>query len=179
MRPKDQRGAAVENLEPLSQIISELNDRFGLNLGPEHRVTLQQIQNALEDDAGLEASARENARLTFDDKPITHAALKTIAAFLNTDGGDLLLGVAGDGTVLGIELDHLESDDKVMRHLIQVIQNGLGDRAGTCVDPKTQIVDGKTVCLVSCQRSPEPVFLEWKGLEVTAEGDFFVSSTLR
>jgi Coenzyme F390 synthetase len=53
---------------------------------------------------------------------------------------------------------------------------GLGDRAGTCIDPKTQIVDGKTVCVVSCQRSPEPVFLKWKGLETNPEGDLFVRS---
>ena len=50
-----------------------------------------------------------------------------------------------------------------MRHLAQAVRNGLGDRAGTCIDPKTQIVEGKTVCLVSCQRSPEPVYLRWKG----------------
>jgi hypothetical protein len=30
--------------------------------------------------------------------------------------------------------------------------------------------------VVSCQRSPEPVFLRWKGLEVTTEGDLFVRS---
>ena len=47
-----------------------------------------------------------------DDKNSSHAALKTIAAFLNTGGGDLLLGVADDGTVLGIEHDRLETDDK-------------------------------------------------------------------
>jgi hypothetical protein len=34
----------------------------------------------------------------------------------------------------------------------------------------------KTVCVVSCQRSPEPVFLKWKGLEAKADGDFFVRS---
>src|SRR5947209_6796996 len=95
-----------------------------------------------------------------DDKLVTHAALKTIAAFLNTDGGDLLIGVADDGSLVGIERDQLESDDKFMRHLAQVVRNGLGDRASTCIDPKTQIVDGKTVCVVSCQRSPEPVFLK-------------------
>ena len=61
-----------------------------------------------------------------------------------------------------------------MRHLAQVVRNGLGDRAGTCIDPKTQVVEGKTVCVVSCQRSPEPVFLKWKGMEATPEGDFFV-----
>ena len=63
-----------------------------------------------------------------------------------------------------------------MRHLAQVVRNGLGDRAGTCIDPKTQIVEGKTVCVVSCQRSPEPVFLKWKGMEATPDGDFFVRS---
>ncbi len=111
-----------------------------------------------------------------DDKLVTHSTLKTIAAFLNTEGGDLLIGVADDGSIVGIERDQLESEDKFMRHLAQVVRNGLGDRAGTCIDPKTQIVQGKTACVVSCQRSPEPVFLKWKGVEVTPEGDFFVRS---
>ena len=76
----------------------------------------------------------------------------------------------------GIERDRLESDDKFMRRLAQSVRNGLGDRAGTCIDPKTQIVEGRTVCVVSCQRSPEPVFLRWKALEARADGDFFVRS---
>lgn len=75
-----------------------------------------------------------------------------------------------------IERDQLESDDRFMRHLSQIVRNGLGDRAGTCIDPECQVVQGRTVCVVSCQRSPEPVFLEWKGMEATAEGDFFVRS---
>jgi len=111
-----------------------------------------------------------------DDKGITHAVLKTTAAFLNTEGGDLLIGVADDRSIVGIELDRLENDDKFMRHLAQVVRNGLGDRARTCIDPRTQVVQGKTVCVVTCQRSPEPVFLKWKGLETSPEGDFYVRS---
>lgn len=254
MRIKEHYGKEEEHLEPLSQIIAELNERFGLNLGPEHRVTLEQIRDALDGDAGPGASARvntrENVRLTFDpkvedkiqeivetnfelykritddpvfgqtlknflfddyirrhrraeellklkesktlefksslrwdikedrkdDKRITHAVLKTIAAFLNTEGGDLSIGVADDRTVLGIEHDRLDDDDKYLRHLVQVVRNGLGERAGTCIDPTTQIVHGKTVCLVSCQRSPEPVFLRWKDMVSQAEGDFYVRS---
>jgi hypothetical protein len=38
------------------------------------------------------------------------------------------------------------------------------------------VIDGKSVCVVTCQRSPEPVFLKWKGMEATPEGDFFVRS---
>ena len=249
-KPRD--GGPEEELEALSRIIEALNERFGLNLGPEHRVTLEQIRSALDGDAGLDASARvntrENVRLTFDpkvedkiqeivetnfdlykritddpdfgralknylfddyirrhrraeellklqesktlefksslrwnlkedrkdDRHVTHAALKTIAAFLNTEGGDLLIGADDDRKVLGIEHDRLETDDKFMLHLAQAVRNGLGDPAGTCIDPKTQIVDGKTVCLVSCQRSPGPVYLRWKGMEKSADGDFYV-----
>jgi predicted HTH transcriptional regulator len=107
---------------------------------------------------------------------VTHSVLKTIAAFLNTEGGDLLIGVADDRSIVGIEKDRFDSDDKFRLHLAQIVRNALGDRAGTCIDPKMQIVDGKTVCVVSCQRSPEPVFLKWKGMEATTEGDFFVRS---
>ena len=107
---------------------------------------------------------------------MSHAVLKTIAAFLNTEGGDLLIGIADDGTPVGIDADRLETDDRFMGHLAQVVRNGLGDRASTCIDPKTQIVAGKTVCVVSCQRSPEPVYLSWEGIESAAEGDFFVRS---
>lgn len=98
------------------------------------------------------------------------------AAFLNTEGGDLLIGVTDDHTVVGIDHDRLDNDDKFMRHLVQVVHNGLGDRAGTCVDPGMQIVQGKTVCVVSCQRSPEPVFLKWKGTQQNPDGDFYVRS---
>ena len=107
---------------------------------------------------------------------MTHAALKSIAAFLNTEGGDLLIGVDDDRKVLGIEHDRLESDDKFMRHLAQAVRNGLGDHASTCVDSRSQVVEGKTVCLVSCQRSPEPVYLRWKSPEKAANGDLYVRS---
>jgi predicted HTH transcriptional regulator len=111
-----------------------------------------------------------------DDRIVTHAVLKTIAAFLNTEGGDLLIGVGDDKSIVGIAPDRFENEDKFMLHLSQVVRNGLGDRAGTCIDPKMQIVQGKTVCVITCQRSPEPVFLKWKGIEASPEGDFFVRS---
>jgi type I restriction enzyme R subunit len=243
-----------EELEPLSRIIAELNERFGLNLGLQHRVTLGHVMEKLHADPALDAAARvntrENVRLTFDqklerliqeivetnfdlykritddrtfgeaiknrlfdqylhrhrqaeelikqgesktlefkatlrfnlqenhidDKVVTHAVLKTIAAFLNTDGGDLLIGVADDHSVVGIAVDGFENEDRFMLHLAQVVRDGLGDRASTCIDPKTQVIEEKTVCLVSCQRSPEPVFLRWRGTEQDSEGDFYVRS---
>jgi type I restriction enzyme, R subunit len=253
MATKPARALAPEELEPLSRIIATLNDRFGLHLGPEHRVTLAQMMERLDADPALDASVRvntrENVRLTFDQKveqviqdivdtnfdlykritddpgfghvlkdflfdqylrahrtaedlikrgqsrtlefrstfrwnlrddrddaSITHAALQTIAAFLNGEGGDLLLGVADDGSIVGIERDQLETDDQFIRHLARMVREGLGDRAGACIDPRTQVIQGRTVCVVGCQRSAEPVFLKWKGVDASPEGDFIVRS---
>ena len=39
---KDTQGPIPDEVEMLSRIIAELNERFGLDLGPEHRVTLSQ-----------------------------------------------------------------------------------------------------------------------------------------
>src|SRR5690606_20286991 len=41
MATKSTRAAAEEEVEPLSRIIAELNERFGVNLGPENRVTIE------------------------------------------------------------------------------------------------------------------------------------------
>ncbi len=66
---KDAHGHVPEEIETLSRIIAELNERFGIELGPEHRVTLSQMMERLADDAALDAAARvntrENVRLTF------------------------------------------------------------------------------------------------------------------
>jgi type I restriction enzyme R subunit len=255
IQEKAPTGKEGEHVDPLSEIIRRLNERFGANLREEDRVTLRHVAQRLEQDTALDASARvntrENVRLTFEHKfndifqeiinsnfdlyrratddesfgtalkdylfdqylrrhrevkeliargesktlefkstlrwnmkenrkdaqRVTHAVLKTIAAFLNTEGGDLIIGVTDTGEIIGIEADEFESNDKFTQHLAQVVRNGLGDRASTCIDPRIQKLNGKSVCLVACERSPEPVFLKWKGITPDApEGDFYVRS---
>lgn len=59
-----------EEIERLSQIIRELNERFGTDFTEEDRVFIQQLEDKLAGDPSLTASVRtntpENARLTFD-----------------------------------------------------------------------------------------------------------------
>jgi type I restriction enzyme R subunit len=71
--PTGPRGSILpipEDLEPLSQIIRELNERFGANLGENARTSIQQLEAQLAQDPALEASicanTRDNARLTFE-----------------------------------------------------------------------------------------------------------------
>ncbi len=63
-------GKPEEQLEPLSQILKLLNERFGTNFAEEDKEFLETLEGKLDTDAGLAASfavnTRENARLTFD-----------------------------------------------------------------------------------------------------------------
>lgn len=94
---------------------------------------------------------------------ITHAALKTIAAFANSEGGCLLLGVADDGTALGIEADKFQNEDKYLLHLMDAIKTTMGANVAALVDPKFDVLQGKRVCVVRCRKSHEPVYLRKKG----------------
>ncbi len=73
LQPVGPKGSAIlfpEDLEPLSLIIRELNERFGANLGENTRASIQQLEAQLAQDPALEASiranTRDNARLTFE-----------------------------------------------------------------------------------------------------------------
>lgn len=60
----------AEEKEPLSQIISDLNERFGTEFTDEDRIFIEELESRLVQHPGLEASVRantpDNARLTFD-----------------------------------------------------------------------------------------------------------------
>jgi type I restriction enzyme, R subunit len=72
--PKDEKGPRGtkkdEELEPLSVIIERLNERFGLDLGPDEVTSVEMLEDTLVRNPALGNSLRvnppENARLSFD-----------------------------------------------------------------------------------------------------------------
>ena len=60
----------IEQIEPLSQIIQDLNSRFGTDFTEDERVFIQQLENKLDQNPALQASLQvnspENVRLTFN-----------------------------------------------------------------------------------------------------------------
>lgn len=59
-----------EDIEPLSQIIKELNERFGTDFSEDDRVFIEQLMGRLDENPAVAASIQvntpDNARLTFD-----------------------------------------------------------------------------------------------------------------
>lgn len=101
-------------------------------------------------------------------KPLQTATLKTIAAFLNSrEGGTLLIGVADDGSVFGLESDYASlrkegKDDRDLfgLHLTQAIVNSVGMAAAANISHEILEVAGKDLCRVHVRPSAFPVEAE-------------------
>ncbi len=87
------------------------------------------------------------------------AWLKTVAAFLNTDGGRLVIGVDDKGQPLGTQLDAFESDDKYLLHANNRLQQHIGAEHAASVRFGLFPINGKKVLLVECSPAAKPVFL--------------------
>jgi len=106
----------------------------------------------------LEYCLREKKKADY----VLRSALKTVAGFLNTQGGTLFVGVEDGGGIPGVnfELDkfHRGSEDQMILHLTNKIKSDLGSDALQYVDKEIHEVDGNLVLVVECAPSKTPVF---------------------
>ena len=94
------------------------------------------------------------------DKAIERAWLKGVVAFLNTDGGALLLGVSDDGEILDNKHDAFGNNDKYQLHFNNLISSHIGAEFSDYIRLELVCVEGKIVGMVDCKRSKEPIFLK-------------------
>ena len=88
------------------------------------------------------------------------SVLKTIAGFLNNNGGTLLVGVADDGEVLGLEADNFPNEDKYGLHLVNLISDRIGQIFLPYVHAHFRDQDDKRVLVVRCERGPKAAFVK-------------------
>jgi predicted HTH transcriptional regulator len=94
------------------------------------------------------------------DKTMEHACLKTIAAFLNSHGGYLLVGVNDKGQAVGLEKDDFPNEDKMNLHLVNLLKQRLGPEHMVHIEPRFESLGDKRVLIVKCKPSKLPVFLK-------------------
>ncbi len=94
---------------------------------------------------------------------LRHSVLKTIAAFLNTEGGTLIIGVEDDGSIYGLEQDLLlvrNSQDRFEQLLANLITEALGPQYNHLIHGRFEKIEGKLVYVVDVEKAPGPVFLK-------------------
>lgn len=94
--------------------------------------------------------------------------LKTLAGFLNSShGGTLLIGVADDGTIIGLEKDYQTlkkpNQDGFEQSIMTAISTNLGADLCSLVHVLFHVIDQKDICRLIISPAHRPVFLTQNG----------------
>ena len=98
-------------------------------------------------------------------KRLRYSVLKTIAAFLNSAGGTLVIGVEDDGRICGLSNDlkttHHSRDKS--EHLTTLIAERIGPQYSLFIRTRFDSIEENSVCVVDVDKAHEPVFVKDPG----------------
>ena len=110
----------------------------------------------------FKSTARCNLHTGAPDPAIAWAVIKTIAAFMNTHGGTLLVGVDDHGRPVGIERDYPfvkgRARDGWELWLTTVVKTALGTIAATDLLVRFCAIDDGTLARIDVRPGVQPVF---------------------
>lgn len=115
----------------------------------------------------FKSSLRWDYALNRSNKQIELEITKTVAGFLNHNGGNLLIGVADDGAVLGLEKDYgtlkRKNRDGFEQLLMRLVKDKLGADTCAMVHVMFHGFNGEDVCRVIVEPSHRPVYVQHDG----------------
>lgn len=114
----------------------------------------------------FKSTLRTNMHTAQKDPKMELAVLKTIAGFLNSSGGGtLIVGVADDGTPVGVDVDGFPNEDKMTLHLINLLKERLGGHQALYVHPRFDDYQNVRALIVDCKPAKSPTFVKDGGSE--------------
>jgi len=102
-------------------------------------------------------------------KLMGYIVVKTISAFMNSEGGKLFIGVADDKKIFGLEKDYFtlkkKNSDGFLLHLVQIINQYLGKEFHQYITFKIVKIKNQDVCVIDIINSNTPAFVKNQGKE--------------
>ena len=136
---------------------------------------VRQLSAALDDDLRGTIAHGESASLEFKstfrwdlrerriNRSLETVVLKTLAGYMNSKGGTLLIGVADNGRIVGLESEYsaLKKPDRdgFEQVLMTAIASKLGGDACQCVQVVFHSVEGQEICRVMVSPAHRPVYV--------------------
>ena len=99
---------------------------------------------------------------------IREVLTKEVVGFLNTNPGQILIGIADkNGEILGIEQEGFQGDrDKYSLNISNFLKELCGVTAASLVTIDfMEVSSNKTICILTCKKSSEPVYCRIEGIE--------------
>lgn len=151
-----------------------------------NRMPIPAVRDVLRKDENryleFKSSLRWDYRQEKTNPELEKVIMKTIAAFGNTDGGILLIGVDDDKNILGLENDFqtLKKNDADYYevHIRNIMHKLMGVKyVSKYIRTQFEILEGgKIVCIIKVISAKEPLYLKFKNKNGQEEEKFYVRS---
>ena len=162
--------SVIEVADTENELIDRLKERklrrftTTIQLIGDLRPIVELIAQGESDRLEFKSTLQWDVRQNQENKKLQYNSLKTIAAFLNTEGGVLIIGVEDNGSIYGLEKDiqclKNGSLDKFERHLVQLIENNIGKRFLSSIKIRFATIEDKNICAVYIQKASQQAFLK-------------------
>jgi Uncharacterized conserved protein len=123
----------------------------------------------------FKSSVRWDIREGAVNKELERVVSKTLAGFMNKDGGTLVVGVTDDGAIVGLGADmktlKKPTEDGLSLHLTEIFNKYLGEVAAADARISFAHVDGHAIAVISADAATKAVFLDG-----TSGPEFYVRS---
>ncbi|MBN19564.1 MAG: hypothetical protein CL758_08845 [Chloroflexi bacterium] len=126
------------------------------------------IQNGEDDYVEFKETFRVNAFTKEKEEGLRYEVLKEIAAFMNTYGGTILIGVKDDKEVVGVEPDF-----KLLGPKVRDLEDEFSRKIFSYIEPKLKItklndyvriffkkIDGKNICVILVTKAENHIFVD-------------------
>ena len=155
-------------------IYTELKSRIELShKEPANEEIHAQILSGESDTVEFKSTMRYDLLSKEVNKKLEYVIAKTIAAFMNSEGGNLFIGVDDNQNILGLAYDistlTKKNIDGFELHLVEVIKKFIGAGLISHIKISFPIVDDIQICRIKISKNSKPVFIKYEERE-----DFFV-----
>lgn len=170
--------ADISRPEKQLRILQNFADPQSRHFGEEPEV-FDLISESEHERLEFKATLRFDERNGGINKDLEKATMKTIAAFMNSNGGHLIIGVgdlprlssgeANGREVIGLENDYQtlnrKDSDGFENHFTQIFNRMIGPEFRGLIRLRFQSVDDRDVCVIQVLASSRPIYLRSEGEE--------------
>lgn len=147
----------------------------GDGAAPKERSTQDLLADGESASVEFKATARWNQHTRQRDAAIELGVVKSVAGFMNAQGGALLIGVDDGGQPVGLDADYKlvgkRDRDGFENWLTTLLEKAVGKAAVANLGVKFEQLDGREICRIDVQPSRKPVFVH---TGKTGEADLYV-----
>lgn len=147
------------------ELLGKLRDTSENPLNKKDNMTVEDIISSGEHERlEFKSSFRWDLKQNKVNKNLERSVMKTIVAFMNSNGGQLILGVNDSGNVVGLEDDYgslpKQNPDGFENHFTNVFHSMIGPEYRQFVQLKFTRAGNKDCCLVRILPSSKPAYLQ-------------------